>query len=216
MADMSLLLSQFRIVPVIVLDDPDDAAGLANALMDGGLPCAEITLRTPGAIEAIRRMAGERPEMFIGAGTVLNEKQAEQAQEAGAQFIVSPGFSGGVVNYCLENGLPVFPGVCTPTEIIAALDAGVTALKFFPAEAMGGVTTLKAVSAPFGDVRFIPTGGVNERNVCDYLAVPNVIACGGSWMAPSAWIAANHFDRITQTVREAVVLVAQAKPESTQ
>jgi 2-dehydro-3-deoxyphosphogluconate aldolase/(4S)-4-hydroxy-2-oxoglutarate aldolase len=193
-----------RIVPVITIDDPDDAVPLARALAAGGLACAEITFRTPRAAEALRRITAEVPELFAGAGTVLTPEQAKGARDAGAQFIVAPGFGPRTVEYCLDKGIPVYPGVATPTEIEAALEKGLTTLKFFPAEPMGGLAYLKAVAAPYVDASFIPTGGVNAANVASYLAFKRVVACGGSWMAPSEWIAAKQFDRIRDESRRAV------------
>jgi 2-dehydro-3-deoxyphosphogluconate aldolase/(4S)-4-hydroxy-2-oxoglutarate aldolase len=197
-------LRAVRIVPVITIDDPDDAVPLARALTDGGLACAEITFRTPRAAEALRRITAEVPELFAGAGTVLTPQQAKAARDAGAQFIVAPGFGPRTVDYCLGKGIPVYPGVATPTEIEAALEKGLTTLKFFPAEPMGGLGYLKAIAAPYVDVSFIPTGGVNAANVASYLAFKRVVACGGSWMAPSEWIAAKQFDRIRDESRRAV------------
>ena len=197
-----------RIVPVIVIDDAADAAPLAAALVGGGLPLAEVTFRTAAAGEALRRIAGENPELLAGAGTVLTPQQAREAREAGAQFIVSPGFGPAVVDYCLEHGIPVFPGVCTPTEVEMALAKGLTTLKFFPAEPAGGVAYLKAIAAPYGMVEFIPTGGISAANVGGYLAFKKVVACGGSWMAPAEWIRGKQFDRIRQET-ETAVAVAQ-------
>src|SRR5215216_3740660 len=162
-------LREMRIVPVIVIDDVEDAVPLARALMEGGLPCAEVTLRTPSAMEAMRRMVKEFPEMLIGAGTVLSPQQVDEAWEAGAKFIVSPGFDPRVVDHCLERGIPVFPGVCTPTEVALGLARGLTTLKFFPAEPAGGLPYLKAISAPYPMMQFIPTGGINVQHLSSYL-----------------------------------------------
>jgi 2-dehydro-3-deoxyphosphogluconate aldolase / (4S)-4-hydroxy-2-oxoglutarate aldolase len=197
-------IKQLRIVPVIVIDDASDAVPLAAALADGGLPCAEVTVRTSAAEEAIRRMTGERPDLLVGAGTVLTPLQAQQALAAGATFIVAPGFNPAVVDYCQEREVPVFPGVCTPTEIEMALNKGLTVVKFFPAEAMGGLNTLKAIAAPYGMIEFIPTGGISSRNIRDYLAFQRVVACGGSWMAPAEWIREQMFDRIRTETQQAV------------
>ena len=199
------------VVPVIVIDDAADAVPLASALAAGGLPCAEITFRTAAAEEALRIIAEERPDILVGAGTVLTPYQAATARHAGAEFIVAPGFDRGVVDYCLTHGLPVFPGVCTPTEIGYAIEAGLSVLKLFPAEPMGGAAYLKAASAPFGGVEFIPTGGVNAGNLASYLALANVVACGGSWMAPKSWIAAKQFDRIEAESRTALQAVHAAR-----
>lgn len=203
-------VASLRIVPVIVIDDPGAAVPLARALGDGGLPCAEVTLRTPGALESLRRMAGELPEMLVGAGTVLSPAQAADARAAGAQFVVAPGFNLAVVEYCQSVDLPVFPGVCTPTEIEMALGAGLSVLKFFPAEPMGGLAFLKAIAAPYVGVSFMPTGGIGPSNLASYLAFPRVVACGGSWMAPNDWIAARQFDRVRETTQAAMAIVSAA------
>jgi len=197
-----------RIIPVIVIDDPDDAVPLARALCDGGLPCAEITLRTPRALESLRRIAAEMPDMFVGAGTVLTPAQAAAARDAGAKFVVAPGFNPAVVERCRAIELPVFPGVATPTEIEMAFGAGLSVLKFFPAEPMGGLAYLKAVAGPYTGVRFIPTGGIGPSNLASYLGFSRVVACGGSWMAPNDWIAARQFDRVREAAREGVAIVA--------
>jgi len=199
-----------RILPVIVIDDPDDAVPLARALRDGGLPCAEVTLRTPRAMDSLRRITSEVPEMLVGAGTVLSPAQAAEARAAGARFAVAPGFNSAVVEYCQSVELPVFPGVCTPTEIEMALGAGLSVLKFFPAEPVGGLAFLKAVAAPYTTVSFMPTGGIGPSNLASYLAFPRVVTCGGSWMAPNDWIAARQFDRIRDTTRAAVAIASAA------
>ena len=206
---MSVLdtLRQLKLVPVIVIDDPKSAPALGRALAEGGLPCAEVTFRTPAAREALTRLTSECPEVLAGAGTVLTPSQAREALDAGAKFIVAPGFNPNVVDYCLENDVPVFPGVATPSEIEAAMTRDLTALKFFPAEPLGGVSYLKAISAPYGALEFMPTGGISIQNVGAYLAFPKVVACGGSWMAPSEWIAAGEFARIAEEVRNAVAAV---------
>jgi 2-dehydro-3-deoxyphosphogluconate aldolase/(4S)-4-hydroxy-2-oxoglutarate aldolase len=196
-------LRAVRIVPVITIDDPADAVPLAQSLIDGGLRCAEITFRTPRAAEALRRITAEVPELFAGAGTVLTPDQAKAARDAGAQFIVAPGFGPRTVDHCLAHGIPMYPGVATPTEVEAALEKGLTTLKFFPAEPMGGLAYLKAIAAPYVDVSFIPTGGITAANIASYLAFNRVVACGGSWMAPSEWIAAKQFDRIRGESRRA-------------
>ena len=193
-----------RIVPVIVIDDPNDAIPLGEALLAGGLSCAEITFRTARAGEALRRIAAEVPSLLAGAGTVLTPGQAAAARDAGAQFVVAPGFNPRVVDYCLERDIPVYPGVATPTEVEAAREKGLRVLKFFPAESMGGLAFLRAIAAPYVDVEFIPTGGINASNVASYLAFKKVVACGGSWMAPTEWIAAKQFDRVREESRRAV------------
>ncbi len=202
-------LRQTRIVPVLVIDDAADAPPLAAALVAGGLPLAEVTFRTAAAGEALRRIAGENPDMLAGAGTVLTPQQAREAREAGAKFIVAPGFGPAVVEYCLEHGLPVFPGVCTPTEVEMALARGLTTLKFFPAEPAGGIAYLKAIAAPYGMVEFIPTGGISAANLGSYLTFRKVVACGGSWMAPAEWIRARQFDRIRDETETAVAVARE-------
>lgn len=205
-------LRRSRIIPVIVIEDPNDADALAGALLAGGLPIAEITLRTPRALEALRRITQEQPEMFVGAGTVLNVAQAAQVREAGAKFVVSPGFSRAVVDYCLEHELPVYPGVSTASEIEAALDAGLNLLKLWPIETLGGVPYLQLLAGPFAGVEFNPSGGVTASTFESYLSLPNVVACGGPWMAKPEWIAARQFDRIRDAVRETVEKVARINP----
>jgi 2-dehydro-3-deoxyphosphogluconate aldolase/(4S)-4-hydroxy-2-oxoglutarate aldolase len=202
--DVLKQLAEMRVLPLIVIDDPADALPLARALSDGGLPCAEITFRTPRAAEAIRVIADSSLDILLGAGTVLTLRQAADARAAGAQFIVTPGFNPAVVDYCQESEIPVFPGVCTPTEVEAALQKGLNVLKFFPAEPMGGAPFLKAISAPYSMVRFIPTGGINLNNLPAYLALDSVVACGGSWLAPQEWIRAKSFARIRAETERAV------------
>jgi 2-dehydro-3-deoxyphosphogluconate aldolase/(4S)-4-hydroxy-2-oxoglutarate aldolase len=192
---------------VVVLDDAAAAPAVARALCQGGLPCAEVTFRTPAAAEAISLIARDVPEVLLGAGTVLTIEQAKQALEAGAVFIVAPGLNPRVVEYCVERNVPVLPGVATPTEVEAALAMGVQVMKFFPAEASGGVEYLKAMGAPYGSVRFIPTGGVSPANLLTYLKAPRVIACGGSWMVGSDLIGAKRFDEIQRLTAEAMRLM---------
>lgn len=206
-SDVLSQLRALRIVPVIVIDDALDAAPLAAALTGGGLPCAEVTFRTPSAAEAIRRMVGEFPDMLVGAGTVLTPDQVARARDAGARFIVAPGFNPAVVDYCLEQHIPVYPGVCTPTEIEMGLAKGLHVLKFFPAEAAGGLAFLKAVAAPYVGVEFMPTGGINAKNLADYLAFRRVVACGGSWMAPNELIAQKRFGDIRAETQRAMQIV---------
>jgi len=201
-------IRRLKIVPVIVIDDPAQALGLADALAGGGLPCAEITFRTPAASEALRRIAAERPNVLAGAGTVLTTEQAARARDAGARFIVSPGINPKVVEWCQDHSLPVFPGVCTPTEIETALECGLNVVKFFPAEPSGGVGFLRAIAAPFPDLSFMPTGGITAANVREYLAFKRVVACGGSWMAPQDWIQQGAFDRIREASAAAVSSVS--------
>lgn len=200
-------LEEFGIIPVVAIDNAKDAPDLGNALSAGGLACAEITFRTAAAPDAIHLMAEACPDVFVGAGTVLSVKQAEMAVTNGAKFIVTPGFDENVVRWSIEKGIPIFPGVATPTEINMALRYGLKTLKFFPAQALGGVTTLKAISAPYGDVRFIPTGGISPQNLADYLNQPSVVACGGSWVAKKRLIAAHEFETIANLTAEAVNIV---------
>ena len=174
--------------------------------MAGGLPCAEVTFRTDAAAEAIEAMAG-LDGLVVGAGTVLTPQQVDRAVDAGARFVVSPGFSAAVVHRCAERGVPAFPGIITPSELMMALDAGLETVKFFPAEQAGGVAMIKALTAPFKTVRFIPTGGVNPGNVASYLAVPAVLAVGGTWMVPADALAARDWARVTSLVSEAVTAV---------
>ena len=204
-------LGHFGVVPVVAIERAEDAVELGRALLAGGLPCAEITFRTAAAEDAIRRISSSLPEIIVGAGTVLTVDQANRAVSAGAQFIVSPGFNQKVVDWCLQNEIPVTPGVLTPTEIDMALDRGLNILKFFPAEAMGGIATLKAISAPYRGVKFIPTGGINQNNLADYLALPSVHCCGGSWLVKASLISAGKFDEITRLTQEAVSIVRRLR-----
>lgn len=196
-------IGELKLVPVVVIEDAKDSGPLADALAAGGLPLAEITFRTEAAPEAIRTMAA-RGDLLVGAGTVLTVDQVKSAVDAGARFIVSPGINPKVVGYCVEKGIPVTPGICTPTDIETALGFGLKVVKFFPAEALGGLKLLKAMSAPYGMMRFIPTGGINASNLPGYLAFPKVLACGGSWMVKKDLIAAGRFDEIEGLTREAV------------
>lgn len=207
-------LSRIGVVPVITIDRSQDAVPLARALLNGGIGCAEITFRTASAEEAIQRISGECHEMLVGAGTVLTVQQAEQAIRAGAQYIVAPGFDAAVVDWCQEQGVPVLPGAATPTEINMALARGVKLLKFFPSEEIGGVRMLKALYAPYQEVQFIPTGGIKAHNLAEYLVLPNVVACGGSWMATGSMISEGKFDEITRLSREARAIVQRARGES--
>ena len=202
--DVMKELSKIGIVPVIAINDAADAVPMAKALIEGGLPCAEVTFRTPAAADAIKAMADNFPEMIVGAGTVLTTEQADKAMAAGAKFIVTPGFNPEVVGHCVEKGYPIFPGCPTTSDIEQAIRFGLKVVKFFPAEAMGGLATIKAVSAPYGDMLFMPTGGVNENNLNDYLSFGKIIACGGSWMAKEDLINAGAFDKIEEITRSAV------------
>ena len=200
---------KLRVIPVVAIHDAENAGPLADALIEGGLPSAEITFRTEAALEAISCMA-KRGDMLVGAGTVLKVEQARRAVDSGACFIVSPGFNPKVVQYCVENHIPVTPGTSTPTDIERAIDFGLDIVKFFPAEAFGGVKTLEAISAPFGMMRFIPTGGIGPHNVIAYLNLPNIPACGGSWMVKSDLISKGKFTEIVRLTRETMDLVTQA------
>jgi 2-dehydro-3-deoxyphosphogluconate aldolase/(4S)-4-hydroxy-2-oxoglutarate aldolase len=204
-------LGQLGVVPVVKIERAEDAVELGRALLAGGLPCAEITFRTAAAEEAIRRISSSLPDIVLGAGTVLSVDQADRAVSAGAQFVVCPGFNQKVVGWCLQNEIPVTPGVTTPTEIDMALDKGLDILKFFPAEASGGIKMLKAIAAPYAGVKFIPTGGINQDNLADYLAHPSVHCCGGSWLVKANLISAGKFDEITRLTRDAVSLVRQVR-----
>ncbi|MFY1690405.1 bifunctional 4-hydroxy-2-oxoglutarate aldolase/2-dehydro-3-deoxy-phosphogluconate aldolase [Plantactinospora sp. WMMB782] len=200
---MTETIAATRILPVVVLEDASSAPALAAALTEGGLRAIEVTFRTAAAAEAIRLMA-QRPDLLVGAGTVLTPAQVDQAAEAGARFVVSPGFSPAVVRHCQERGLPVFPGAATATEIQLALDAGLDTVKFFPAEQLGGVGMVKALAAPFRSVRFIPTGGVHTGNLGDYLALPAVLAVGGTWMVAPRLLAEGRWDEVTRLTAAAV------------
>lgn len=202
-------LGEWRLVPVVVLDRVEDAGPLGAALKRGGLPCAEVTFRTPAAAAAIREMSQDS-ELLVGAGTVVHPDQVDVAVDAGASFVVSPGFSLAVVQRCQALGIPVLPGVATPSEVMMALDAGLDAVKFFPAETNGGVPALRAISAPFPAVRFVPTGGVTAANLPDYLALPSVLAVGGTWMVAPKLIKAGSFDEVTRLTAEAIAIVAAA------
>ena len=211
MADFYEEMAEFGVVPVVALDDVKDAVPLAKALCAGGLPVAEITFRTAAAEESIREIAKAFPQMCVGAGTVLNVDQVKRAVEAGAKFIVSPGFSKEIVSYCKENDIPCFPGGVTPTEIMQIIDAGYSIVKFFPASSMGGLKTIKALGAPFTSVKFMPTGGVNADNLREFLESDKIYACGGSWMVKKDLINAGAFDQIEALTKEAVAIVKEVR-----
>lgn len=194
-----------RLVPVVVLDNAADAAPLAEALIAGGLPVAEVTFRTAAAVDSIAAMAAN-PAMAVGAGTVLTPEQVDAAVDAGASYVVSPGLSVPVVRRCAERGVLALPGAVTATEVQAALAEGLRAVKFFPAQTSGGAPAIKALSAPFGDLRFVPTGGIGPANLPDYLSIESVLAVGGSWMVPRADIAAGDFAKVTSLTADAVAL----------
>lgn len=206
-------LAQATLVPVVVIDDAANASGLAQALVDGGLPVAEVTFRTAAAADAIAIMA-ERGDVLVGAGTVLTPEQVDRAVAAGANYIVSPGLSRAVVERAQEHGVPALPGCVTATEITAALELGLSTVKFFPAGTSGGAPAIKALAAPFGGVSFVPTGGVSASNLADYLAIPAVAAVGGSWMVPQNLVAARDFAAVQTLTAEAVALARTLRPAS--
>ncbi len=207
MNEMLSKIQKMGIVPVIKLDDAKDAYPLAKALVDGGLPCAEITFRTAAAEESIRIMREAYPEMLIGAGTVLTTEQVDKAIAAGATFIVSPGLNPKVVRYCVEKNIPITPGCANPSDIEAAIELGLDVVKFFPAEAAGGLAMIKAMAAPYVNMKFMPTGGINEKNLISYLDFPKIIACGGSWMVSDELVKTGQFDKITELTKQAVSLM---------
>lgn len=204
---MNEVLQRFEklgIIPVVKIDDANNAAPLAKALCEGGLPVAEVTFRTDAAEEAIRRMVEACPDMFVGAGTVLTTEQVDRAIAAGCKFIVSPGLNPKIVRYCQEKNIPITPGTSSPTDIEQAIELGLEAVKFFPAEQSGGIAKIKAMAAPYVNMRFMPTGGINAKNLISYLDFPKILACGGSWMVSEALINGGQFDEIKRLTREAV------------
>ena len=211
MNDVLKQIGQTGIVPVVVLNDSKDAEPLANALIKGGLPCAEVTFRTAAAEDSIKAIAKKFPEMFVGAGTVLTTEQVDRAIGAGAKFIVAPGFNPKVVEYCLKNNYPVCPGIMTPTELEMALGYGLDVVKFFPAENAGGLKMIKAMSAPYTMMKFMPTGGINAANVRDYLACDKILACGGSWMVKGDLVKAGDFAQIEKLTAEAAAIVKEIR-----
>ncbi len=204
-------LGKIGIIPVVAIDDAANVPKLGQALLDGGLPCAEITFRTAAAAEAIQKMSAAYPGILVGAGTVLTVEQAKAAKASGAKFIVTPGFDAAVVDWCLANDIPITPGVMTPTEINMALNKGLNVLKFFPAEAAGGIKTLKAIGGPYVGVKFIPTGGISADNLADYLRLPMVHACGGSFMVKKQLINDGKFDEIRDLAETAVNIVKSVR-----
>ena len=204
-------IQEIGIVPVVVLDDAKDAAPLAKALCEGGLPCAEVTFRTEAAEESIRIMAEQFPDMLVGAGTVLTTEQVDRAVAAGAKFIVSPGLNPKVVKYCVEKGILITPGTCTPSEVEQAIEHGLEVVKFFPAEPAGGLKMIKAMAAPYTKMMFMPTGGISPSNVRDYLGFKKIIACGGSWMVKGDLVKAGDFAKITELSKEAVAIVKEVR-----
>ena len=213
MKEMSYIADKFEelgVVPVVVLENTKDALPLAKALMEGGLPCAEVTFRTEAAQESIRLMAQEYPDMLVGAGTVLTTKQVDEAIEAGAKFIVSPGFDPEIVDYCQEKGIEIFPGCVSPSEVAQAVKKGLKVVKFFPAEQAGGIDMIKAMAAPYHELRFMPTGGINPNNLEKYLTFNKILCCGGSWMVKGDLVKAGDFDKIQELKKEAKELVENA------
>ena len=208
---MNEVVSALGIVPVVVLNDAKDAVPLAKALMEGGLPCAEVTFRTAAAEESIRNIAESCPDMLVGAGTVITNEQVDRAVAAGAKFIVCPGFDAEVVDYCIEKQIPVVPGCITPTEIQQAIKRGLEVVKFFPAEQYGGINTIKALAGPFPSLKFMPTGGINAKNMASYLESDKILAIGGSWMVKGDLIEAGDFDKIKELTAEAVQMVKEIR-----
>lgn len=211
MNDTLKKIGETGIVPVVVLNRVADAEALAESLIKGGLPCAEVTFRTDAAEESIRAIAKKFPEMFVGAGTVLTTEQADRAVDAGAKFIVSPGLNPKVVEHCLKKNYPITPGIMTPSELEIALGFGLDVVKFFPAENAGGLKMIKAISAPYTMMKFMPTGGINTTNVRDYLACDKILACGGSWMVKGDLINAGDFARIEELTKEAAAIVKEIR-----
>jgi len=197
------IFAELKVVPVVVLDDVKDAEPLAKALVEGGLPCAEVTFRTEAAAESIRIMTEVYPDMLVGAGTVLTTEQVDKAVGSGAKFIVSPGFDPEIVDYCIGKNIPVFPGCISPSEVAQAVKRGLKVVKFFPAEQSGGLAMIKAMAAPYHMLKFMPTGGINTENLKEYLACDKILCCGGSWMVKGDMIKAGEFEKIKKLTREA-------------
>ncbi len=212
--DINKTLQAVPVVPLVQSDDPAIAVQISRALAAGGLTVAEVVFRTDRALECLKAVADEVPEMIAGAGTVLSANQANAAVDAGAQFIVSPGLDDGVVAVAKERGVPVYPGIVSPSELQHAYNLGLDTVKFFPASIAGGVPAIKALASVFRTMRFMPTGGVSPGNLAEYLAVPAVLACGGSWLTPAAAIASGDYDQITKLAQEAVRIATQARGES--
>lgn len=204
------IIAAHRLVPVIALETPDDASALAEALVAGGLPLAEVTFRAAGADRAIRAMSG-RGDMLVGAGTVLNVETAQRAVDSGARFLVSPGFNPKVVGWAVKSGVPIAPGCVTPTDIEMAIDHGLNVVKFFPAESFGGLRTIKALAAPYAMMKFIPTGGITDKQLPDYLAFKPILAVGGSWFVARELLAARKWDEVTRLTSQAVDLARSAR-----
>lgn len=207
MKDITERFEKLGVVPVVVLEDAKDAVPLATALVEGGLPCAEVTFRTEAAEESIRLMTEQFPEMLVGAGTVLTVEQVDASVRAGAKFIVSPGFDAEIVDYCLKNEIPVFPGCISPSEVAQAVKRGLKVVKFFPAEPAGGISMIKAMAAPYTGLKFMPTGGINAKNLGEYLSCDKIVCCGGSWMVKGELVKTGEFNKIRQLTEEARRLV---------
>ncbi len=207
MSEIAAKIQETGVIPVVVLNDVKDALPLAKALVEGGLPCAEVTFRTEAAEESIRQMSQAYPDMLIGAGTVLTTEQVDRAVNAGASFIVSPGFDPEIVDYCISKKIPVIPGCVTPSEVAQAVKRGLTRIKFFPAEQAGGLAMIKAMCAAYTTVKVMPTGGINAKNLEEYLSCDKIYACGGSWMVKGDLIKAGEFEKIREMTAEAVALV---------
>ena len=207
MKDITERFEKLGVVPVVVLENAKDAVPLATALVEGGLPCAEVTFRTEAAEESICLMTEQFPEMLVGAGTVLTVEQVDAAVGAGAKFIVSPGFDAEIVDYCLKNQIPVFPGCISPSEVAQAVKRGLKVVKFFPAEPAGGISMIKAMAAPYTGLKFMPTGGINAKNLEEYLSSDKIVCCGGSWMVKGELVKNGEFNKIRQLTEEARRLV---------
>ena len=207
MKDITERFEKLGVVPVVVLEDAKDAVPLATALVEGGLPCAEVTFRTEAAEESIRLMTEQFPEMLVGAGTVLTVEQVDAAVRTGAKFIVSPGFDAEIVDYCLKNEIPDFPGCISPSEVAQAVKRGLKVVKFFPAEPAGGISMIKAMAAPYTGLKFMPTGGINAKNLGEYLSCDKIVCCGGSWMVKGELVKTGEFNKIRQLTEEARRLV---------
>ena len=211
MNEVLMKIGQMGIVPVVVLNDVKNAVPLAQSLINGGLPCAEVTFRTEAAQQSIAEISKNFPQMFVGAGTVLTTEQVDRAVDAGAKFIVSPGFNPKVVEYCIKKGYPVTPGIMTPTELEMALGFGLDVVKFFPAENAGGLKMIKAMAAPYTKMKFMPTGGINPQNVREYLQCDKILACGGSWMVKGDLINSGNFAEIEKLTKEASQIVKEIR-----
>ena len=209
--DVTTRLARAGVVPVVVLEHAKDAVPTAKAMVAGGIDVMEITFRTAAAADSIKAVSENCPEMLVGAGTVITLEQCKKAVASGAKFIVAPGFDEEVVRWCVENNVPVTPGCVTPTEIMAAMKLGLKVVKFFPAGVYGGLSAMKALSGPFGGIKFIPTGGVNAQNLAEYISAPFIHAVGGSWVCPKADISAGNFEKITALCREAHATVTEAR-----